>query len=516
MARDRSAPLLFVKLRASEGEEFRVVSDQILGFKYTDSERKADLCRLQVDNSDLSNFDDPVWRKGGILVVQWGYPGKMAPARECVITTVKGFRTLEVEASARSVEMNRIVRSRSFEGLRVSDVARLIADDAGFDTDAQHVDSSDPTVPILTQARMTDAQFLRRWASRLGWEFYVDFDGFHFHARRLGERPVRVLHYYTDPGAGDFLEDPQIENDITARPGRVRVRGRDPVERRDIDESADNESDSDRDVLAPLIELIDPETGNARTVERRVASEDVVPTADATPEEARQRARGRFRRAQQTAVKMRAPIVGDPHIFAKSVVQVEGMGRRLSIRYYIQEVDHDLSTNGYVCHLRMVSDGHGGHSTTSQRATGLSLLESGGRGTGGGRGTSGDVVRGLQNALREAEASGDTRSAAMLQTALAGYQRSGGAARAETQRVLAAVSRNPEASAETREAAATTFGAISQRGEETESGGRLNRQEAEEGSEESLTPVEVVDPETGETRTVFRQNPPRGTPEESS
>jgi hypothetical protein len=143
----------------------------------------------------------------------------------------------------------------------------------------------DPKVTgTMTQARMTDAQFLRQLATREGFEFYVDFDGLHFHQRRLGQRPVRVFRWYTAPEVGEVLAI-NIENDVTAKPGAVRVRGRDPVTRRDIDERGSNATTT-RDTLAPVIEIVDPETGSTR-LERRNVSEEVRPNAETSAGAAR-------------------------------------------------------------------------------------------------------------------------------------------------------------------------------------------------------------------------------------
>lgn len=374
--RQREAPSLLVKLRTDEGQDFRVVTDSVLEFKYTDRERRADVCKLTVNNWDLANFDDPVWKKGSRIVVRWGYPGRMSPERTCIITSVKGFRRLEIEATAESILLNTVVRNRTFQNQTISQIVTQIASDAGFTGSSAIIDSTDEVMDTVTQSRLTDAQFIRRWASRLGFEFYVDHEGFHFHPRRLGDDPVRTFRWYTDPGQGDILDEPNVENDVTARPGRVRAVGRDPLARTDFDEGADDSTDTDREVLAPITEVLDPEDGATTHVGYRLGAEDVVPVASPTgASAARTRARARFRRTQQVAVKMSLPVVGDPLLFAKTVVQLEGMGVRLSIRYWVTEVEHDLSPSGYRCTLKLVSDGHGGHSTTSHRARGLELLE---------------------------------------------------------------------------------------------------------------------------------------------
>lgn len=516
--RDRSAPLLLVKLETTDGE-FRVVTDEVLSFKYTDKENSADVLKLTVDNGDLSQFDDPVWRKGGKLRVSWGYPGGMAPERTVVITSVKGFRELQIEANALSVLMNREVRSRCFENLTITAIVRQIAEENGFGSDRQIIDEIPDTHEVVTQARLTDAQFIRRWASRVGCVFFVDFDGLHFHERRMGEPPVRTLIYHEDSGQGDFLADPVIDNDLTARPGRVRVRGRDPLTREDIDQSADNDSDGDRPTAAPIIEMVNvgsgPRTSLRRrpaTVEENLASEDVVPTADATSTAARRRARGRFRRAQQVAVKMSAPVVGDPLLLAKTVVQVQGMGQRLSIRYYLKEVEHDLATNGYECKLKMVSDGHGGHSTRSTRARGLELVQAG-RGPGSGQGSSRQIEQQLQAAIDAArEDPAGASSLVMLERAQEAYNRDGNASRGEVSRALAAAARNPTLSEETRAAAAGAQSSLAQRGAETESGGRQGAEGSRVDTSE-LQPEEAVDEETGRILTFYRETRGRGTEE---
>ncbi len=498
---DRSAPLLLVKLETNDGE-FRVVTESVLSFKYTDRERAADVLKITVDNSDLTQFDDPLWRKGGKLKVQWGYPGGMSPERTVVITSVKGFRELQIEANALSVVMNTNVRCRVFENTTITEIARTIAAENGFGPDLQIIDIIDEVQEVFTQARLTDAQFLRRWASRVGFEFFVDFDGLHFHERRLGDAPVRVIIWHEDPGQGDIIGDPTVENDLTARPGRTRVQGRDPMTRTDIDVTANNDTDPDRHVLAPIIGIFDFDAGNAIAVEQTLASSDIVPTADATTPSARRRARARFRRTQQVAVKMTLPIVGDPLLLAKTVVEVRGMGQRLSIRYYVKEVEHDLGTGGYVCKLKLISDGHGGHSTRSTRAQGLSLLQAG-RGPGRGQGRSESVEAELQAAIQAAQTSGNDQVVASLQAALTRYQTGGNAERAEVTRQLRSVINDPDADQATRDAASQAAGSLAQRGPETETGGRQNTAEAQENTAD-LQPERLFDAETGSVITVYR------------
>ncbi len=354
--RPRTEPMVFVKVAPEGGGDERVdLSEKVLSFIYEDSEKKADKLVLSVSNWDLKNFDDPVWRKGNILEVSWGYPGDMAPTREVVIQKVTGFQTLNVEGHAKSVLMNKLARCRTFENIRRSDVVKKVAQENGYGPGLQDVEDTEHVLPLVTQARMTDAQLLRRLADREGFEFYVDFDGLHFHQRRLGQRPIRMLRWFTAPEVGEVLSI-NIENDVTAKPGAVSVRGRDPLKKKDIDERGSNEK-TQRDSLAPVIEIIDPETGSTR-LERRNVAEDVRSTAEASSGTAKREADARYRRAQHLTVELTATVLGDPSLLAKTVVEFQGISQRLSGKYYVREAKHRIDGSGYAVELRCLRDGH--------------------------------------------------------------------------------------------------------------------------------------------------------------
>lgn len=353
--RPRSEPVFYVKVAPEGGGSERVdLSDKVLSFQFEDSDKKADKLVLTVDNWDLSNFDDPVWRKGNILEVAWGYPGEMAPAREVVIQKVTGFQTLNIEGHAKSVLMNRVARCRVFENKSRSEVAAEIAKDSGYGAALQDIEDTGEPLPLITQARLTDAQFLRRLAHQEGFEFYVDFDGLHFHQRRLGQKPVRAFRWYTAPEVGEVLSI-NIENDVTAKPGAVQVKGRNPISRKDIDQKGSNAS-TKRDTLADVIELVDPETGATRLA-KRTASAEVRPTADASPAAAKRRADAQYRRAQHSTVELSATVIGDPLLAAKTVVEFQGISQRLSGKYYVKEAKHRIDGGGYTVELKCLRDG---------------------------------------------------------------------------------------------------------------------------------------------------------------
>lgn len=360
----RTAPGVRVALlpdeRAREGEPLDL-SGRILGFTFEDAERRADKAVFQLDNHDLSLFDREELMGGRLLQVSWGYPGHMSVPRRVVVRSVKGFETLTIEARALSVLMDREARTRTWTNVTRADVARAVAAEHGYEGAFVDVQDTEEVLDTIAQTAETDARFLRRLAAREEFELYVDDGGLHFRERRQSAAPTHTLTWYADPGRGDVLSV-SVESDLIRRVGRVTVRGRDPLERATIEESADNGT-TERATLAEVTDSIDPETGETtRTrsaVEERNATASVRPSAAPTASRARREAQARFRRAERATVKLSLKVVGDPTLHAKSIIEVRGISRLLSGLYYVTSVKHTLGASGYVCELKATRDGTG-------------------------------------------------------------------------------------------------------------------------------------------------------------
>jgi hypothetical protein len=356
---DCSAPGVRITLlsdeRAASGEPLDL-GQRIIGFTFEDAERKADRLSLQLDNFDLSLFDREDLMGGATLEVSWGYPDNMSVPRRVVVKKLKGFSTLTVEGQATSVLMNREARTRNWENVTRSEVARQIADEHGYEGELIDIEDSEEVFDVINQSGETDARFLRRLAAREEFEFYVDAGGFHFHERRQNAAPTHVFTWYADPGRGDVISV-NVESDLVKRAGKVTVRGRDPMRRATIESSSSNET-ADRATLAEVVEVVDPETGST-SLETRNATASVHPTAASNEGRARRESAARFRRAERSTVKLSMQVVGDPTLHAKSIVEVRGISGLLSGKYYVTDVKHIISSSGYVCDLKLTRDGGG-------------------------------------------------------------------------------------------------------------------------------------------------------------
>lgn len=62
---------------------------------------------------------------------------------------------------------------------------------------------------------------------------------------------------------------------------------------------------------------------------------------------------GRYRRAQQTAVELSATVLGDPNVPAKTVVESQGIGQRLSGKW----ARHRVDSSGYTVEFKCLRNG---------------------------------------------------------------------------------------------------------------------------------------------------------------
>jgi phage protein D len=361
MSKAKDAPFYYVLVQPEgKGEASRIdTTDTVLSLSYEDGEKKANQLVLEVDNWDLSNFDNPIWKTGNTVIVTWGYPGFMAPQRQAVIQKVKGSTKLHITALAKSILMNKVTKSKTYENTTRSEVVHAIAKEYGYGDAQRDVEETSTVHETITQARMTDAQFIKKLADAEHFEFYVDFDGLHWHARRLGKKPLRVLQYYLPPDVGDIIEF-DVENDIFAKPAAVTTKGRDPVKKADVGGEASN-GKTERDALSPVPEMVDEATGSI-TQQKQSVSADTRPTTETSKDQAKKEADGAFKRSLLTNVKLKIDMVGDPGIVAKSVVEVRGISKRLSGLYYVNRATHKIDSGGYKLELHCSTDGTRGHS----------------------------------------------------------------------------------------------------------------------------------------------------------
>lgn len=355
----RDAPQVYITSeRPGTGSPERLdLGTRFKGLTYVDDEKKADKLTIKLNNFDLTEFERSAWRKGNILRVSWGYPDAMCPERECIITKVKGFTELVVEAEGKEMVMARSHKNRHWENKTRAAVVKEILAEYHIAFETKNIEDTGITYSQITQGAVTDYVFVRDLARRDRFEFYIDFDGAHYHKRQLGQKPQRVFWYYTDPGRGDIIGI-SIENDISAttKPGGVTLQGRDLDKKEDFEVKAGNK-DTPRDGEGTVLEAIDEADGTPHNVENR-ASAHKGPAGEATKDAAQHKANGLYTQSQVNAVQLGLHCIGDPNIVAKAVISVKGIGPIMSGNYYVNEVTHNVGA-GYDMKIKCKRDGFG-------------------------------------------------------------------------------------------------------------------------------------------------------------
>ncbi|WP_141593126.1 phage late control D family protein [Myxococcus sp. AB056] len=356
---DRTAPgvrlTLLAHERAPSGEPLSL-EGRVLGLTFEDSATKADKLSLQLDNFDLALFDRAELVGGTVLEVSWGYPGLMAPPRRVVVKKLKGFQVLTVEGQALSALMHREAKTRTWAGKTRAQVVREVAAEHGYEEDSVHVEDTGESFDTIHQAGETDARFLRRLAAREEFQFHVDDRGLTFGPRNQAAAPTHVLWWYADSGRGDVLSV-NVESELGRRVGKVDVRGRDAMAKRNLEAQASSGT-VERTTLADFLEVVDKRTGTT-SLQLRNSTTSVQPTSASTPAQAQRESDARFRRAEAGTVKLSLQVVGNPSLRAKSVVEVRGISSFLSGKYYVTEAKHVLSSSGYTTDLKLSRDGTG-------------------------------------------------------------------------------------------------------------------------------------------------------------
>lgn len=358
---ERAAPRCYVRVRVGSAAPVEITTG-ITAFKFEDDETKTDKLTLTVDNYDLSALDGPLWVPDNVIEFQFGYPGKMSPPREAVIQKVSGFLQLQVEADSKDALMNRAQRTdRTWTKVKRSDVIKELVAAYGFTADQLHIEDTKLVVPSVTQARMTDLQLIKSLAAREGFEFFVDFDGVHFHKRNTKQKPIRTITYFAG-GVGDVITVAMEVEKRAGKPGAVKLAGKDQATGEPFVVTGDNRSTSgDRTALASNTEVGGPEdrvlesvsdvgetsegvrppSGATSESTTNTGQSLVAPTSEATKAGAQRVADGAYAKQQLRGATLTVTMVMDPLMFAKATVRMEGVGKKLSGNWYVKNAQHD-------------------------------------------------------------------------------------------------------------------------------------------------------------------------------
>lgn len=328
------------------------LSNRVLRFTYEDRDDAVDKVTVQLANPDLVLLDRHDVLGGAVWQVSWGLGGEMTRPRAMSVRTVRGVEVLTVEGHARHIALDQVARSRTFHGQTRSQVMQQVAAEHGYQGLFAQIADTEERFETIHQVAETDARFLRRLARLEDFLFSLDDERLVIGPASSLLEPARVFHWRPGRSDGD-VKALNVESNLALIVGKVELRGRDPKEKKTVTATATRTPDEQRG-LDGFFDRISGETGRTRVEERTAPPGTATltqPTTVTSPAGAQRKASARLRRLDADAVKVTMQVLGDATLRTRQVVELRGASRRLSGRYLVRAVKHQISAEGYVVEL---------------------------------------------------------------------------------------------------------------------------------------------------------------------
>lgn len=342
---------ILTKRRRSRDKGEQINPERVQRVKLKDtSRRSSNRLVITLDNYDgLIYGDDLLMRKGTLIGFRFGYPSSDRDAGDFVIKKRKpNGPSIDLEChEAKRNKHSRKPQNRTWTDVRRSDVARHLLARMGFSGSNLHVDDSELVLPIVTQHKQGDYQFLEDLADEEGKDFWFDEDGAHWEEPKRNQKPASRYRYKKGLiGIGNVIGDPEIEDFSNMVPGRIRVRGIDPKTGEEYVVSASDSSDPQEKVknlirLATTDAFMTPEEGD-----QDASGNDGFEVEDnigaRSKAEAKTAVDTLYKKYRYGGLKVKIPLIGDPFLFPRTISEVWGLGPTIDGYFWVKAVDHDM------------------------------------------------------------------------------------------------------------------------------------------------------------------------------
>ncbi len=327
------------------------MNERLISFKFSDHERKIDQAVLAFHNPDFKLLDVPAFTRGQKYLLSWGWPGRMGPPRRMVVKKVTGGNPLIVKMYDTTVLMDKKKAHRFRDKMTDSEFARMVAAEHGYQGPLAHIEETTVRHAITQPHSRTDARQLASLARRNGFVFFIDSTGLHWHSRSWKNEPVRTYFYRTDAGQGSIIGEPKFEANLSKGVSTVRVLGRDPLTKEQVDVTVGSDT---ADMISLGAEREDGDGAGLRA--DRVTREDVRSLGYVTRAEAEAEAHAIYRETAQNKYKLELSVMGDASIGAKQIFELYGVSDTVDGLWYLKEVEHMIKPGEYTCQYKARKD----------------------------------------------------------------------------------------------------------------------------------------------------------------
>ena len=287
---------------------------------------------------DLPWVDNDLFSVGNVVEIKMGFGDALTKLITGEITALEPEFTssrlplLKVRGYDRRHRLQRGRKTRTFLQKTDSEIATQIGGEHGLTVEATN---SVTSLDYVLQANRTDWEFLRDRAHLIGYEVLVDDKTLLFRPAAIDQSAVLRL----DVGTNLLEFFPRLSSSGQATEVKVQswsVKDKTAV----LGDSKAGDEVSKMGGSSSGAEIAQKAFGDAVDV---VSDQPV----GAQPE-ADQIAKALFNQQILELITGEGVCAGDPDFRAGTVVQIEGVGRRFSGRYYVTSAVHRFSTDGYV------------------------------------------------------------------------------------------------------------------------------------------------------------------------
>jgi uncharacterized protein involved in type VI secretion and phage assembly len=265
------------------------------------------------------------------------------------VTSVEAeYDTIGARAVARGYDMSHRLnagrKTQTFQNVKVSDVARQLAGDAGLQAD---VDDSGGTLEHLLQPNLSDLDFLYALARRVGFDCRVEGQKLYFKKPTESSSAPAVGDVGTENPKelvwSDNLLEFRARVSGVAQVGEVKVRGWDVENKEAVIGRAD--------VSATNAEL--PRSPTPADLADKVGGKSlvVVDRPVGTQEAADGLAAAKAEQVGSAAFEATAVAIGAPELKAGTAVSISGVDPTLEGKWVISATRHEFGDGAYRTHL---------------------------------------------------------------------------------------------------------------------------------------------------------------------
>lgn len=398
MANEDLAPKLGIKIAGTEFGEAAI--EYVTACTVSLALDKADQITLQIANpikdevgkarsSELVFTDSLAFMPGNVVEVFMGYGNKADTfiaagivRKHMPVFPGSGMPTLTIQALDGSCVMMdgsdilnataaRVMAQSDTGGFTLSEMAKVVISEYGIGVDGVEDVDTEPAVPTVKKAGMSDYAFVKGIANLVGFEFYVywDPDAGSWEARWQAPTPddeyksvftwgpdfasageggvlIEFAPEFAVQGASTDVELYYFDRDTKTWEQVVYPETQNEAGKQEFEWAGDETT-----VDADLAEASDPETGMGLRIKASGFSVEVVPTQNfGSQEEALAWAEAWWKARQSMLIQGRGRTIGFPNMRPGQVHTFNGLGAGLSGDWYIVEVEHQFKRgSGYIC-----------------------------------------------------------------------------------------------------------------------------------------------------------------------